>query len=101
LSSASSRDGALSLRLGETLDLRAAGPLARDLLAVRGRAVTLQAGEVRRLGGLCLQVLLSADLSWARDGVELRIEAPSPAFCDAVRMFGATGLSARFSDRGA
>jgi chemotaxis protein CheX len=100
LSAAANPDAAFRMRLTETLDLRAAAPLARDLLAARGHTLAIDAGEVRRLGGLCLQVLLSADLTWARDGVAMRIEAPSPAFCEAVSMFGAGGLTARFSDRG-
>jgi chemotaxis protein CheX len=78
--------------------LRAAKPLAAALLAARGKQVVIQAQDVRRLGGLCLQVLLSADLTWARDGLGMQIEAPSEAFCTATRLFGAASLAQRFTE---
>lgn len=91
------RAGVSRLHLSQVLDLRAAKPLAEELLSVRGRELTIEAQDVERLGGLCLQVMLSADLTWARDGMEMRIEAPSPAFCEAVRRFGGAALEKRFN----
>jgi chemotaxis protein CheX len=82
-----------STRLGEILDLNAAGPLATQLLGLRGAALALDASRVERLGGLCLQVLLSAQASWAADGVALSVVSRSPAFDDAVTLSGADRLS--------
>jgi len=47
-------------RLPPVLDLNQAAPLKTDLLSLRGRPVVVDAADVERLGGLCLQVLLSA-----------------------------------------
>ncbi|MEG0819296.1 MULTISPECIES: STAS domain-containing protein [unclassified Brevundimonas] len=59
------------IALPAVLDLRAAEPLKMQLLAVRGQAATLDASAVERLGGLCLQVLLSALQTWRSDGKSL------------------------------
>ncbi len=75
--------------LPAVLDLAAAAPLLETLKARQGTPVTLQAGEVRRLGGQCLQVLLAAHRRWADDGQAWRIADPSPAFSDALALFGA------------
>ena len=75
--------------LPAVLDLAAAAPLLQALKARQGAAVTLEAGEVRRLGGQCLQVLLCARRSWAEEGHGFRVLDPSPAFSDALALFGA------------
>ena len=49
-----------SLALAPILDLKAAGPLRGALLERRGHPLELDAADVQRLGGLCLQVLLAA-----------------------------------------
>jgi chemotaxis protein CheX len=76
------------LRLPAILDLKAAAPLAAALLARRGEGVTIGAGEVQRLGGQCLQVLLSAAASWREDQNAMRFEAPSAEFLAALEHFG-------------
>ena len=48
------------LTLPKVMDLKAARHLATDLLAARGKPVMLDASHVQRVGGLSLQVLLSA-----------------------------------------
>ena len=58
----------LRMTLPETLDLRAATPLASTLLAARGAALTLDASQVASVGAQCVQVILSAKLTWRRDG---------------------------------
>jgi chemotaxis protein CheX len=68
------------LRLPPLMDLRSAASLARDLLARRGAPVRLDASAVERLGGLGLQVLLSARLTWRADGIEFIVADPSEAF---------------------
>jgi chemotaxis protein CheX len=81
------------IRLGEALDMTAAGPLAQALTARRGQAVALDASGVRRVGGQCLQVLLSAEATWAADGHPFRIVDPSPDFADGVALMGAAWLA--------
>lgn len=79
--------------LPDVLDLRAAAPLASDLLALRGRALCLDASGVKSVGALCLQVLLSARMTWETDKKPLVIAAASPAFSSAMRLFGAPIIS--------
>jgi chemotaxis protein CheX len=77
------------VRLAEVLDLNAAAPLAEELMALRGRPLTLDAGEVQRLGAQCLQVLLSARGAWAQDGAAFAIASPSAEFADTLALLGA------------
>lgn len=77
-----------SMMLPNELDIKAAGPLAAELLAARGRDLALNASQIERVGGQCLQVLLSAAATWNTDGAELTIEEPSPAFVDAIQTAG-------------
>lgn len=80
-----------ALALPETLDLKAAGPLKAAFLQCRGDAIEVEAGQVRRLGGLCLQILLAASKAWAQDGKAFSIKGPSEAFLETTRLFGADG----------
>jgi chemotaxis protein CheX len=77
-----------ALQLPEVLDLKAAAPLLGDLLCARGRDVSLDASQVRRLGGQCLQVILAAIQTWRIDGVGLRIVNPSAEFLEFLELFG-------------
>lgn len=76
------------IRLPDHLDIKAAGPLALELTAARGNDVVLDASGIERVGGQCLQVLISAAATWTVDGAELVIDTPSPAFVDAIRIAG-------------
>ena len=78
-----------TVRLPEIIDVEAANRLAGDLLAHVGRPLTLDASYVQRMGGLGLQVLLSARKTWAEDGVPLTVIDPSTVFADALELFGA------------
>lgn len=80
-----------ALSLPETLDLKAAGPLKAAILALRGGPIEIEAGQVRRFGGLCLQVLLAARKAWVADGNTFEITGPSEAFLETTRLFGADG----------
>jgi chemotaxis protein CheX len=77
-----------SLSLPEVLDTSAAPALADSLRSVRGAPIELDGGEVRRLGGLCAQVLLSAAKSWEADGVKLTVKNPSSEMTEALRLMG-------------
>ena len=54
------------VELPEVLDLKAATPLAVEFLAFRGKPLQFDGARVQRLGGQCLQVLLSAAKTWKR-----------------------------------
>ncbi len=78
------------LALAARLDLPAAQPLTKSILTLRGDDVTIDAGEVSHLGGLCLQVLVSAAETWRFDGRALKFEPRSGEFDAALAMFGLT-----------
>ena len=82
--------------LPEVLDLRAAAPLAAALAARRGLDTDVDASRVRKLGGQCLQVLLSAQACWQAEGVRFRVIAPSDDFIDGVALLGASSLLPTF-----
>jgi chemotaxis protein CheX len=77
-----------ALELPTVLDLVAAHGLLEAISARRGRALTIDAGAVQRLGAQCLQVLLAARAAWAADDMELRLERPSSEFLAALELMG-------------
>ena len=81
------------LTLPDMLDLNAAAPLAAKFRVLRGRPVAVDASGVQKLGGLCLQVLLSASVTWAVDNVPLRVVDASSAFREGAALFGASPLT--------
>jgi chemotaxis protein CheX len=82
------------MQLESVLDLRAAARLRENLLAIRGADVTLDASAVQRLGGQCLQVLLSAKRTWDGDGRTFNLTDPSEAFASSIQLFGAEKILA-------
>ena len=81
------------MRLPQNLDLGAAAPLLATIKEARGHALQLDASEVERLGGLCLQVLLAARAQWRTDGVDFSILNPSAAFAEGARLMAAADLA--------
>lgn len=77
------------LQLEPVLDLGAAERLHAQLSGLRGQPLDIDASQVERLGGLCLQVLISARDTWHADGQPARVSQPSPAFEDAWALFAA------------
>lgn len=77
------------IRLAPVLNSPAAAGLAGDLLAIRGQPVRVDASEVTRIGGLCLQVLLSAGKTWAADNVAYALWPASQALRDQAAILGA------------
>lgn len=75
------------IALDERLDTMAAAPLRAALLARRGVGLGLDAGAVRHLGTLCLQVLLAAARDWRAAGLPFNVEPRSAAFCEALALF--------------
>ncbi|MFM8820064.1 MAG: STAS domain-containing protein [Phenylobacterium sp.] len=78
-----------TLRLDPVLNLKAASPLKASLTEHRGVSVQLDASDVERLGGLCLQVLVAARRAWSEEGHDLTIGPRSSAFSEAVALFAA------------
>ncbi len=78
------------VKLPAVLDLNAASALKDEFLDRRGHALTLEGDEVQRLGGQCLQVLLSAKQAWSEDGCDLTLTSLSPDFEAALSIFGLT-----------
>lgn len=76
------------LSLAPILDLQAAEPLRAELMVLRGRALSIDASQVSRLGGLCLQVLIAARKTWVEDGLPLSVDEPSDAFTEQLASFG-------------
>ena len=85
----STRAGPGALSLGDVLDLAAARPLADTFAARRGADLEVDASAVRRVGGLCLQVLLSAADAWRSDGNSLSFHEPAPDFVKGLVLMGA------------
>ncbi|MDP3801776.1 STAS domain-containing protein [Brevundimonas sp.] len=82
------------LALPAVLDIQAAEALRVQLLDARGGSLALDGSSVERLGGLCLQVLLSARQTWAADGHSLVVSPVSGAFTDQWNAFGAPAWAA-------
>ena len=79
---------ATTVSLPPILDLQAADPLRAEVLALRGRPLDIDASQVVRMGGLCLQVLLSVRATWEADGLSMRVDQPSEAFIEQMAAFG-------------
>ena len=76
------------LQLAEILDRAAAAPLKANLMARRGRELLIDASAVRRIGGQCLQVLMSAAATWSKDAVAFAVDRASQEFVSGVEQFG-------------
>ena len=81
------------LLLEPVLDLGAAERLHTRLMELRGHPLDIDASQVERLGGLSLQVLISARNTWHADGHSAVIGQASAAFEDAWAMFAAPSLT--------
>ena len=77
-----------TIPLPAVLDLAAAGPLTERLLSARGSDLSIDAADVLRVGGQCLQVLLAAAKTWSADRASFEIARPSAEFVEALQRFG-------------
>lgn len=75
-------------QLPAVLDSQAAAVLLATMRALRGRDVQLDGSNVRRLGALCLQIILAANNAWAADGFRLTCDEISPDFIAGLKLFG-------------
>jgi chemotaxis protein CheX len=92
-SEAGSEPAQSMLQLEPVLDLGAAERLHGQLMALRGQPLEIDASQVERLGGLCLQVLLSARNTWRADSQPAVISQASTAFEDAWALFAAPSFT--------
>lgn len=81
------------MKLAPVLDLSAATSLSDALKAARGQPLEVDASEVERLGGLCLQVLAAAQAQWRADGAPFSIARPSEAFLQGAQLMAAHDLA--------
>ncbi len=90
----------VKLQLEPVLDLGAAERLHAQLMGLRGQSLDIDASQVERLGGLCLQVLISARNTWAADGRRASVTIASPSFEEAWTMFAAPTYSDLIDQQG-
>jgi anti-anti-sigma regulatory factor len=76
------------LRLPTSLDIAAARPLAKSLLARRGQPIQIDASAVSQVGAQCAQVLLSAKRTWDADGVSLSMVNCGPRMIEDFALIG-------------
>ena len=76
------------LTLPAHLDLPAAATLHEQLLGMRGEPIAIDASKVESLGGQCLQILLSAVVTWKADMTQLSFVKASTGFENGLRLLG-------------
>ena len=69
-----------TVSLAPVLDLKAAAPLAEELLTFRGADLQIDASAVQRIGAQCLQILVAARRTWHDEQCQVLIVDPSDAF---------------------
>lgn len=84
-------EGEVVCALPAVLDITAASGLHGTLLAHRGAPLAVDASAVKRLGGQCLQLLISAGRTWGADGVPIRLSESSEAFERDLALMGLSG----------
>ncbi len=77
------------LRLPPAVDLTSVKLIAEEIAAKRGSPLEIDAGDVMRLGGLGVQLLLSAQRSWEDDGIPVKITKWSDVFQRDIEQLGA------------
>jgi chemotaxis protein CheX len=93
LAEAGPQPAAVNVQLEPVLDLGAAERLHARLMELRGQPLDIDASQVERLGGLCLQVLISARNTWQAEGHSAVIGQASTAFEEAWTLFAAPSFS--------
>ncbi len=76
------------------LNTQGAYELMEQISAAAGKAIEIDASQVRHLGAQALQILLSAKSSWEAKGNGFEIVNPSPDFRQGVNALGAQQLLA-------
>ena len=81
-------DAGVPVRLADVLDRAEAAHLLASLIERRGQELTLDASGVRRIGGQCLQILMSTAATWSSDAVAFAVVDASQEFIAGVELFG-------------
>ena len=76
------------IKLGDSLDISEAAPLAGELIRLRGSDIRIDASHVRKAGAQCLQVLLSGFATSMQDGTHFEIVHPSNGFIESIQSLG-------------
>ena len=76
--------------LPDKLDTAFAPMLRNELADAQTEDVVLDAAQVQHLGGLCLEVILSAAAIWKRAGLTLQIENATAQLTEDLSHFGLT-----------
>ena len=87
---------ATRLVLGEKLDSAAADGLRDDILAAQSDDIVVDASHVGMIGGLCLEVLMSAHHLWGQNGKSFTLENPT---ADMIENLGRFGLAENYFER--
>lgn len=82
------KKAAKRIKLATRLDSAAAADLHRELSALKGASVLIDASDVEWLGALTAQVLMAAAATWESDGQSFRLDQPSPALMSCVELLG-------------
>lgn len=78
-----------ALPLPETLDRKAVSEFSKALLAHRGADIVLDAGGVRKLAAIGVEMLIAARLQWQADGARLEIRGWSEGALQTTQRIGA------------
>ncbi len=76
------------MTLPEQLDYSTCEEIAEALEHLRDTPVSLNASDVRHVGGLGVQLLVSIKMQWLKDGADFEVVAPSSAFVQALNLLG-------------
>ncbi len=88
MSKAKTQNGPQLIELAKKLDLTAAAPLAKQIGEVKDGPIELNASQVERLGGQCLQVLLCAKRHFTAKEQGFQITNASDAFSQSLETLG-------------
>ncbi len=77
-----------TIDLPERLDSAYASELYNQIDALKGDSLSLNGADVLKVGGLCLQVILSAQDEWNRQKHTFHIHTPSEALSELFHTIG-------------
>ena len=78
--------------LPERLDSNSAQDIYVQIDAHKDKNIELNGAQVSKIGGLCLQVLITAKDEWARNSLNLQIQSPSDALSEFLSKIGRDDL---------
>jgi chemotaxis protein CheX len=84
----------ITLTLPAAIDGPAAEALISELMALRGMPLDVDMSGLERIGGLGLQLLFSAEATWAADAQPIRFLNPTPQIEETLDLAGARSLLA-------